>query len=153
MKFKRILAIVTLAFSYMTSVFAGAVLDVQKSELNINQKHQRDYIPITNIGNETGTFIVQIKNVTDPKNTFTYTNADLKSLPIIISPILMLNFHAGANKRILVRKKGILEKSMKLQLVISEYKNPIGNTAKIDTDSAGIDVQGSIHYIATINLS
>ncbi|WP_192484377.1 MULTISPECIES: hypothetical protein [Cysteiniphilum] len=153
MKLTRIIASLLLLIMSTSSLFAGAVLDVVKSDIVINQKVKRDYIPLTNIGNESGTFIVQVKNVTDPKHIITYSNSELKKLPVIISPILIRNLGAGNNKRISVRAKGKITEPMKLQLVISEYKKSADDKTEVADDAAGIDVQGSIHYIANIAIS
>ncbi|WP_119328762.1 hypothetical protein [Cysteiniphilum halobium] len=153
MKLTRILASIFLFITATSSLFAGAVLDVVKPNIVINQKVKRDYIPLTNIGNESGTFIVQVKNVTDPEHVITYSNNELKTLPVIISPILIRNLGSGNNKRISVRKKGNVTKPMKLQLVISEYKKSANDKTEVAEDAAGIDVQGSIHYIANIAIS
>ncbi len=152
----RLLQILTVSFSlisFSATTFAGAVLDIVNPEVSINQKSQRGYIPITNIGNESGTFIVQVKNITDPQHVITYSNKELKSLPVIISPLLIPNLGAGNNKRVSVLKKGKIETPMKLQIVISEYKKPVDNNGDIADDAAGIDIQGSIHYIANIDVA
>ncbi|WP_151193714.1 hypothetical protein [Cysteiniphilum sp. JM-1] len=153
MKLTRIFAGLLLLITTISSVFAGAVLDVVKPDIVISQKVKRDYIPLTNIGNEKGTFIVQVKNVTDPKHIVTYSNSELKNLPVIITPILIRNLGAGNNKRISVRAKGKITEPMKLQLVISEYKKSADDKTEIAEDAAGIDVQGSIHYIANVAIS
>lgn len=150
MRLMRVFAGLLLLITTISSLFAGAVLDVVKPDVVINQKVKRDYIPLTNIGNSNGTFIVQVKNITDPKHIITYSNSELKNLPVIITPILIRNLGAGNNKRISVRAKGKITKPMKLQLVISEYKKSADDKTAIADDATGIDVQGSIHYIANI---
>ena len=50
MRLLRIFAASFLLAGFSAVTFAGAVLDVVNPEVSINQKSQRGYIPITNIG-------------------------------------------------------------------------------------------------------
>ncbi len=149
-KYSVTLILMLLSISLLS---AGAVLDIANPDVTLNKSQKRTYVNIQNIGDTAGTFTVAVSNVTDPDHIIHYENKDLKSLPVLIKPILIYQLKAKAKKRItLTRNPRVkLGSPIQLELAIKEYKKPESNTDNAKGE-AGIQVQGAIVNLVHINV-
>ncbi|WP_119343993.1 hypothetical protein [Facilibium subflavum] len=134
-----------IVFFAIKAIYAGAILDVLNPNIVMAKDQKRTYISLQNIGNEAGTFTVTVKNVTDAKNIITYSNKELRSLPVFIQPILLYKLRPKAKKRItLTRNPRVkITKPVHLQLTIKEYKKPDATETE-NKGAAGIQIHGAI---------
>ena len=139
--FMRYVFVLIIYFTLTDVIFAGAVINVSKTNILMQQRQKRVYVDVQNIGDAVGTFTVTVQNVTDPKHPITYDNKQLKALPILI-----YNLKPKSRKRIALTRNPRIKLISPVNLVLSirEYKKP-AHLAKDDVKSgAGIEVHAAI---------
>lgn len=146
------IVVCSLVACFIQTAFASPVIDVMRTSISVDSKHRSSYIPLTNIGDEAGTFVIKVVNVTDSAHPFTYSHKELRKLPVVISPILLRKFKPGDSKRIMVMKRGRRQSPMKLELVISQYKKRPEAKSK-DKSASNIAISGSISYRAYVDVA